>query len=148
MSVLAVDIYLHHRPVEHRTPRMSPDGYIRLPLGSLASLPFVHLFSHSDTEFLEDLRDTAIAVRAAGYSEWKSETRPDISLAWGWFIQEQSGQILLAPGGVRSNLMLIDTAGYDVGPIRTSSLLHAWVQTFEWQGTVKSALHKDSVCPL
>lgn len=143
-----MDIYLHHRPVEHRLPRMSPDGYIRLPLGSLASLSFVHLFSHTDTDFLEDLRDNSIAVSTAGFSEWKSETRPDISLGWGWFIQSQTGKILLAPDGVRSNLMLIDTTGYDLGPLRTSSLLHTWLQGFEWQGAVKSALHKDSACPL
>jgi hypothetical protein len=127
---------------------MSPDGYIRLPLGSLVSLPFVHLFSHTDTGFMEDLRDTSVAVSAAGYSEWKSETRPDISLGWGWFVQAQSGQMLLAPDGVRSNLMLIDTTGYDLGPLRTSSLLHTWLQAFEWQGTVKNALHKNSACQL
>src|SRR6476661_3237744 len=99
-----MDIYLHHRPVEHRLPRMSPDGYIRLPLDSLASLPLVHLFSHADTEFLEELRSAMVAASVAGYSEWKSETQPDVSLAWGWFIQTPSGRLLLAPDRIRSNL--------------------------------------------
>lgn len=125
---------------------MSPDGYIRLPLASLNALSFVHLFSDSDADFLQELKEQTVPARAAGFSEWKSDTNPTISLGWGWFIHSESERILLAPDGVRSNVMLIDAHGYDLGPIQTSNLFCSWLDAFEWQGTVTMAL-RDFVAP-
>lgn len=125
---------------------MSPDGYIRLPLASLHSLSFEHLFSESDADFLQELKAQTIPARSAGFSEWKSNTSPAISLGWGWFIDHRSDRMLLAPDGVRSNVMLIDAYGYDLGPMKTSSLLCTWLSAFEWQGTVSMALRDTLAC--
>ena len=128
-------------------PSLSHDGYIRLRLASLNEISFVHLFSESDSDFLRELVSQTIPARCAGFSEWKSNADPAISLGWGWFIHSDSDRMLLAPDGVRSNVMLIDMHGYDLGQQKTSSLFSAWLNAFNWQPAVTMAL-KDSLLPV
>ncbi|GAB3551452.1 hypothetical protein GCM10027343_35680 [Noviherbaspirillum agri] len=141
-----MDTNLHIRPLEHRAPALSPDGYIRMPLSSLNSLRFVHLYSDNDADFLDELRGQTIPARSAGFSEWKSSSEPSVSLGWGWFIHTPSQRMMLAPDGVRSNVMLIDLHGYDLGPMKTSSLFGIWLGTFNWQGDVSLALQETMAC--
>lgn len=137
-------------PYSSSPPRalaVSPDGYIRIRLSNLDVLPFVHLFSESDDGFLQELQSQTIPARCAGFSEWISDTTPPISIGWGWFVHSDSERMLLAPDGVRSNVMLIDTQGYDLGPQKTASLFGAWLSAFEWQPAVSTALnHHASHC--
>jgi hypothetical protein len=125
---------------------MAPDGYVRLRLENLNTLSFSHLFSQNDSDFLQALRAQTIPASAAGFSEWTSNTNPVISLGWGWFIHNQSNRMLLAPDGVRSNVMLVDACGYDLGPFKTSSLFCMWLSAFEWQDAVSTALHEPISC--
>jgi len=125
---------------------MSPDGYIRVPLASLNAMSFIHLFSQSDDDFLRELRAQTVPACSAGFSEWKSETEPPISLGWGWFVHSQSRHLLLAPDGIRSNVMLIDTCGYDLGVMKTSHLFGMWLNDFDWQGTVGMSLRDAIAC--
>jgi len=120
---------------------LSPDGYIRLRLSSLSTISFMHFFSESDDAFLLELQSQTITASSAGFSEWVSDTCPPISLGWGWFIHEDSDRMMLAPDGVRSNVMLIDVQGYDLGPHKTVSLFSAWLSGFEWQTAVCTALN-------
>ena len=129
-----------------RTLALSPDGYIRLPLTSLNRLSFVHLFSYHDDAFLEELRAQTIPARLAGFSEWKSDTEPAVSLGWGWFIHEDFDWLMLAPDGVRSNVMLLDAYGYDLGAMRTSDLFCTWLHAFPWQDAVSVALNQKYSC--
>lgn len=122
---------------------MSPDGYIRLRLASLSTLSFVHLFSESDTGFLQELQAQTVPACSAGFSEWVSDTNPAVSIGWGWFIHSDSERMMLAPDGVRSNVMLIDMQGYDLGPQKTASLFGAWLNTFDWQPVVSMALSEN-----
>ncbi|WP_158598066.1 DUF4902 domain-containing protein [Noviherbaspirillum saxi] len=126
----------------NQAPAKSPDGYIRLRLASLNALSFVHLFSECDTGFLRELQAQTIPAIAAGFSEWKTMTDPVISIGWGWFIHGDSECMLLAPDGVRSNVMLIDAHGYDLGSQRTSTLFGTWLSSFEWQSVVTVALNE------
>jgi hypothetical protein len=142
----AMETYLRLRSVEHRAPTLSPDGYIRLPLASLSSLSFVHLYSDSDDVFLDELKSHTIPARSAGFTEWKSDAAPSISLGWGWFIHSQTERMMLAPDGVRSNVMLIDAHGYDLGPIKTSNLFCTWLAAFEWQDIVDMAVRGTVAC--
>lgn len=124
----------------HTTPIMSPDGYIRLRLSCLDTLPFVHLVSASDDELLQELQSQTVPARRAGFSEWVSDTVPPVSVGWGWFIHSDTERIMLAPDGVRSNVMLIDRSGYDLGPETSTRLFGAWLSSFEWQPVVNEAL--------
>jgi hypothetical protein len=119
---------------------MSPDGYIRLSLAALSSAPLVHLFSTVDHHFLQELLEQAVPARSAGFSEWKTATAPEISIGWGWFVHDKLGRLFLAPDGIRSNVMLIDALGYDLGAVKTSNLFCTWLSIFEWKETVNNAL--------
>lgn len=137
---------MHIRPrhpfrENHASPFISPDGYIRLRLSSLDALPFVHLFSESDDGFLAELQSQTVPARCAGFSEWVSETIPPVSIGWGWFIHCDSERMMLAPDGVRSNVMLVDMHGYDLGMEKTARLFGAWLNAFEWQPVVSRALN-------
>jgi Domain of unknown function (DUF4902) len=129
-------------------PTFSPDGYIRLSLTKLSMLPFIHLASDNDLDFLAELKEQTVPAKAAGFSEWKSDTNPAISIGWGWFIHNKSDHIYLAPDGVRSNVMLTDVYGYDLGQKTTSNLFDTWLSLFDWQNTVNDALHTPSPSPV
>lgn len=141
-----LDTSPHSQAVERRTPALSPDGYIRLPLAGLTTLPFVHLFSETDAHFLEELQSQTVPARSAGFSEWKSDTTPAVSLGWGWFVHSDSDRLMLAPEPVRSNVMLVDTFGYDLGPMKTSDLFSSWLEIFNWQDSVSLALRDPLAC--
>jgi hypothetical protein len=40
--------------------------------------------------------------------------------------------MILAPDGVRSNVMLIDVHGYDLGQQKTAHLFGMWIKAFDW----------------
>jgi hypothetical protein len=121
---------------------MSPDGYIRLSLAALTKLPFTHLASGNDSVFLAELEAQTVAAHAAGFSEWMSNTKPAISIGWSWFIHNPSRRLLLAPDIVRSNVMLIDIHGYDLGKEATSNLFTSWLAVYDWQEIVSCQLEE------
>jgi hypothetical protein len=127
-------------------PTISSDGYIRLPLNDLSTLPFIHLASDSDSDFLAELQAQTIPALAAGFSEWMSETTPAISVGWGWYIHSPSRRLLLAPDAVRTNVMLTDIYGYDLGPTVTSNLFGSWLTIYDWQRAVSVALKASKTC--
>jgi hypothetical protein len=129
-----------------QTHKVSPDGYIRISLASMCTVPFLHLFSEFDYDFLEELLGQTVPAHSAGFSEWRSATFPAISVGWGWFIHSRSHRLCVAPDGVRSNVMLIDALGYDLGAAKTSNLFSTWLNDFEWQHTVSEALHRSKAC--
>lgn len=141
-----MSIYLNSEPIENGVLTLSPDGYIRLPLTSLNKLSFIHLFSGRDDAFLAELKAQTVPARLAGFSEWKSDTNPAVSLGWGWFIHDESDLMMLAPDSVRSNVMLLDAWGGDLGAMRTSELFCSWLNVFPWQDVVNMALGRGFFC--
>ena len=125
---------------------LSPDGYIRLTFADLVVLPFEHLFSEADSDFLAELRVQMIPAHLAGFTEWKSQSTPTVSLGWSWFVHAQSDQLLLAPGPIGSNLMLRDEHGYDLGAPTTSELLSIWINALDWKDTVRKAVSNADIC--
>lgn len=141
----AVNNFHRHSSCNPWTPAISPDGYIRLRLSSLDTISFVHLFSECDDDFLHELRSQTVPALCAGFSEWVSDSSPAISIGWSWFIHSDSERMMLAPDGVRSNVMLIDMQGYDLGSQKTAILFSAWLGAFEWQHTVAMALNDNAI---
>lgn len=120
----------------------SADGYIRLPLSRVSTMRFEHLGSNANAEFLAELKEHALPASNAGFSEWASDTTPAVSLGWGWYIHDTSNRVLLAPDPVRSNVMLTDLRGYDLGPVATAHLFNAWLAGYDWQDNVSTALRR------
>lgn len=120
--------------------KISPDGYIRLPFSSFSSLQFVHLYTDHDPALCDELIAQSIPVNSAGFSECISATTPSISLGWAWYIHAHSNLLMLAAEPVRSNVMIIDMHGYDVGSATTSELISEWLQYCDWRAMVGLAL--------
>jgi Domain of unknown function (DUF4902) len=91
------------------------------------------------------LQAQAILCKVAGFSECRSDTSPAISVGWGWYVHTQSNLPVLAPDAVRSNVMLVDKLGYDLGNIITAGMLNAWLNLFNWQSWVLGATCQDRV---
>jgi hypothetical protein len=123
-----------------RKPAAATDSYLRLPIARFTDLEFDHLFSECDPLLLDELRLQGMSVFAAGISEWKSMGKPEISLGWSWYV-ESGGRLMLAPEPVRTNLMLSDSHGYDMGQSITSDFLRTWLLTFPWQSAVVASVN-------
>lgn len=124
---------------------VSHDGYIRMSLKALTELPFTHLTSDLDSSILEDLKLQTVPAQQAGFSEWYCDTTPAISLGWSWFVHNRTKRLLPAPEAIRSNVMLIDARGYDLGKIATSFLFTTWLALHDWQHAVVDTV--DLVSP-
>ncbi len=104
---------------------LSKDGYIRLCLQQLLQLEFVPVMSAPDKNVLAELAADGQAVSEAGYTEWISQTDPCISVGWDWYRDISSRRVLFAGNDVRSNVMLVDTGGCDLGTHLTAILMSA-----------------------
>ncbi len=121
---------------------LSHDGYVRLTPECFMQVRLAHLHSGVDGDRPPILTEGATLSSITGYTEWISATRPAITIGWDWQMTARDGQIQLIPLGYpRSNLMLIDEHGNDLGPSATEALLRSWVGSFEWQPSVHKALH-------
>jgi uncharacterized protein DUF4902 len=117
----------------------SQDGYVRLAPARMRAIPLVHLISGLDTEPAGSDMGAVGATRAAiaGYTEWLSLTIPALSLGWDWALasadRELRYQRVCEP---RSNVMLLDSHGRDLGPRSSAAALALLVDEFNWQDTV------------
>jgi phasin family protein len=117
----------------------SCDGYIRMSLKRLALLQFVHVASACDQTLLPELLlADAVPAGAAGYTEWTSKTAPFVSLGWDWYCDDVFRHCLLI-NEVRSNIMLVDSQGYDLGTRRSAHFIASWLGALEWQAAVLAA---------
>lgn len=116
------------------------DGYIRLPRGALGQIRLVHLVSGLD----EEERTGAVgAVHSAicGYTEWATASAPAVSVGWDWHIDTLSRPLSAACRDTpRSNVMLVDEQGRDIGPDRTARCLRRLVEGMEWKPVVLDAI--------
>jgi hypothetical protein len=116
----------------------SGDGYIRMSFKRLALLQFVHVTSACDQTVLAELLAEAVPAGAAGYTEWIGKTAPVVSLGWDWYCDDDSRHCLLI-NEVRSNIMLVDSQGKDLGMRRSAHLIASWLGALEWQSAVLAA---------
>jgi hypothetical protein len=119
----------------------SDDGYLRLNQARMRAIPLIHLISGLDT----DPGDTdtaavgATLAAIAGYTEWISLTLPALSLGWDWVLGSSDRELrYLRTGEPRSNIMLLDHHGRDLGPNASAVALALLVDDFNWQDTVAS----------
>jgi hypothetical protein len=117
----------------------SDDGYLRLNQARMRAIPLTHLISGLDADPAG--ADTgavgATLAAIAGYTEWISLTFPALSLGWDWMLESSDRYLrYLRTGEPRSNIMLLDHHGRDLGPTPTAMALALLVDDFNWQETV------------
>jgi hypothetical protein len=119
--------------------RPSDDGYLRLSQTQMRSIPLIHLISGLDADPTGAGPGAVGATRAeiAGYTEWISLTIPALSLGWDWILESADREFRYLRGGEpRSNIMLLDHHGRDLGFMSTAVALALLVDEFNWQDTV------------
>ena len=117
----------------------SEDGYVRLSQVRMRAIPLVHLISGLDTDPAGTDAGPVGATRAAiaGYTEWLSLTIPALSLGWDWTLESTDRELRYQRvGEPRSNVMLLDVHGRDLGPRSSAVALALLVYDFNWQDTV------------
>jgi hypothetical protein len=116
------------------------DGLIRLLPDALDSLDLVHLISGLD-EDAPASASAAVATTISGYTEWITHSAPAVTLGWDWQMLGASSRVLLRRvGEPRSNLMIVDDEGDDLGHERSSAVLEQWIDIFRWQDSALSCL--------
>jgi len=124
-----------------RTPivTLSEDGYVRLTLETLLTIPLVHLLSGLDDDNLILPQEGARIARISGYTEWLSTTAPDITLGWDWCLDVTQGlPLYVRSAAPRSNVMFIDSFQQDLGFAKTSNLLETAIDALAWQEKVRT----------
>lgn len=116
---------------------LSDDSYVRLTHGALLGVSLAHLISGVDDECPDSIGRGMDVSPIRGYTEWVSTLTPVLSVGWDWRMNGSSGRVrcerLATP---RSNVMLIDDQGRDLGAARTAELLGAVVDALGWQAEV------------
>jgi hypothetical protein len=123
------------------SPSMCPDGYVRLSEHGLAQVQLVHASSGVDDALLAELRVSAIDAFSAGYTEWQSTRFPGsagVSIGWDWYLDRWSGALLIVGSYVRSNIMVVDIFGADIGMAGTEQAILRRLARLNWSSTVAS----------
>ncbi|HKJ09535.1 MAG TPA: DUF4902 domain-containing protein [Gammaproteobacteria bacterium] len=117
---------------------VSHDGYIRLSFRELQTVPLVHLISGLDDDAPVSGFNGAMPTDIAGYTEWVSLQQPAVTLGWDWQLHcTPAGTRLRRTGEPRSNLMLQDASGTDIGYRQTTLQLEVFIAVLGWQETVE-----------
>ena len=112
---------------------------IRVPASQLAHLRLDHLQSGVDAPgdgFSMPAALPGVPWEATGYTEWVGATDPGISVGWDWVVTTDSGLLTLSPGSIRTNLMVTDERGLDLGEKATSLHLSRYLASWAWQAAV------------
>jgi uncharacterized protein DUF4902 len=118
---------------------ISDDGYVRLADAALRAVRLTHHLSGLDQAPTSNggTRTTAIT----GYTEWIGETV--ITIGWDWRMHADSGVVALSRiSEPRSNVMMLDANGADIGHDKTAAVLGSFIDRFAWQPEVQAYIDK------
>ncbi|MDR3391186.1 MAG: DUF4902 domain-containing protein [Sulfuriferula sp.] len=116
---------------------LSMDGYVRITLETLKSLPLSHLLSGIDLDSRDNCHAGASLTDVSGYTEWVTATLPAITLGWDWRLDTSQGcPIFKRIEAPRSNIMIVDDLQQDVCWMKTAELLSEMIDHFDWQQDV------------
>ena len=126
-------------------PGAAPDGYLRVSGEELRQVRLEHLLSGLDEELPQCAPGGtgATAATLAGFTEWVGDWQPAISVGWDWQAGHSAGAAhYLRVGPPRTNLMLIDARGRDLGFELTAFRVGLWLDQHSWQNAVAGFLSK------
>jgi hypothetical protein len=117
----------------------SCDGFVRLTLDAMLSVPFRHLLSGLDQTDPDP--PCGCATTISGYTEWVSDADPSISVGWDWTIEPRPGSVGWRRVGLpRSNVMLVDPSRADYPWERNLAVLATVVDAIPWQEQARDAI--------
>lgn len=123
-------------------PMLCADGYMRCTVPELHALTLIHLHTAIDEDDMDlpDRTQGCLPALVHGYTEWISNAEPTVSLGWDWSLEWSNGhaqcQLLNLP---RTNLMMVDAEGRDLGDKKTLKVLQDYIVQFDWSDVVVHA---------
>lgn len=132
-------------------PALNPsaDGYLRCEIARLLHQPMQHLLSCLDVETgrPQVSGSGALVATLTGCTEWvgtgwdSAAPGPAISIGWDWHAATLAGARRYVRSGVpRSNVMLIDARGHDLGFEATAVQMGMWIDRWQWEAAVAEYL--------
>ncbi|GAM32873.1 conserved hypothetical protein [Acinetobacter calcoaceticus] len=95
----------------------------------LMNYPLQHLISTVESTQIEDSQ-----ILYYGFTEWATSLAPALSTGWDWEFVEQDGIASLKRIGLpRSNIMIVDISGADIGFDVTETLIEKKIDTLFWE---------------
>ncbi|KJH55933.1 hypothetical protein UF12_15650 [Acinetobacter calcoaceticus] len=95
----------------------------------LMNYPLQHLLSTVESTQIEDSQ-----ILYYGFTEWATSLTPALSTGWDWEFVEQDGIASLKRIGLpRSNIMIVDVSGTDIGFDVTETLIEKKIDTLFWE---------------
>lgn len=108
---------------------ISTDGFIRMNENQLMNYPLQHLLSTVESTQIEDSQ-----ILYYGFTEWATSLTPALSTGWDWEFVEQDGIASLKRIGLpRSNIMIVDVSGTDIGFDVTETLIEKKIDSLFWE---------------
>ncbi|MBD1230327.1 DUF4902 domain-containing protein [Acinetobacter seifertii] len=108
---------------------ISADGFIRMNENQLMNHPLRHILSIVESIQIEDSQ-----IFYYGFTEWATLMTPALSTGWDWVFIEQNGSASLKRIGLpRSNIMIVDVSGTDIGFDVTGSLIEKKIDSLFWE---------------
>lgn len=89
------------------------DAYVRLSIENLQGLKITHVHSEMEDVLSPDADQAQPMVQ--GFTEWSAPGDRAISFGWDWTFEPDKNRLLARWTTLRTNLMLIDEDGSDLG---------------------------------
>lgn len=123
----------------------SHDYLVRVTAAALRAIVFEHYCTLQDSAVLEG--EPGAADLRAGLTEWVGVAGGRrISLGWDWQELDDGQALPLLTVAPRSNLMVIDTKGYDLPPEAVASHLWEVVRQIHWQPFIRQEQAPSFAC--
>ncbi len=100
------------------------DTRVRVTTADLERLQLKHIYSEA-----EDALDN-------GYTEWSAAYTRALTFGWDWNYDRETGALVADWPQLRTNLMVTDAAGADLGPEQTSACVAQLAAEVGWQRRV------------
>jgi hypothetical protein len=122
---------------------ISTDGFIRMNENQLMTYPFQHVISIIESTKIGDSQ-----IVYYGFTEWATLKTPALSTGWDWEFVEQNGlSTLKRIGRPRSNIMIVDVSGTDIGFDVTETLIKRKIDTLFWEQFIYAQINTTLTKP-
>jgi len=105
------------------------DGFLRMTLEDVLSLPFTHFTSGIDEQPVVDIDTCGSRTVISGYTEWIATTA-SVTVGWDWIVEAEHW---VRVGPPRSNVLLVDPADRPYDWARNEAVLGTVVDAIPWQ---------------
>jgi hypothetical protein len=116
--------------------RTTADGFLRMTLEDVLSLPFIHLTSGIDEHFDDSIDKCGSRTIISGYTEWIAANAA-VTVGWDWIIEAEQW---IRVGPPRSNVLLVDRTDHAYDWAKNEAVLSTVVDAIPWQEQASAAI--------